>query len=433
METAFDIISLVLFIVVILLAFFRKVNVGVVAVTFGVIMVRIFGLTDKDLIGGFSTSMFTTLVGITLLFAAITQTGALDLLARKIIALAGNKMWVLPIMVYIAGFVIAGVGPGAVPALAIIPALAAIIPALAAIIAVEVGFNPLMLVLIGEQGLMAGRMTPITPEAAIITGAAAEANIANVMPTILVCQTLVTIVSSLVFWFIFKGHKVKQPLNPIERGTLEKFNAKQIISLLSILLMLVLLIFVKVNIGVAAFAVAGLLFLFGVADDGKALKSLPWGTIVMVLAVGSLLNIVNKMGGIDLMSNALAKIMTKGTATPFMGISAALLSLVSSALGVVYPTMMPMCADIAAQVGGVNPVALMAAVGAGGSLSGISPLSTGGALAMAALATALPNRTKEDENKTFVQLFIYAGLAILILIVLCSTIYVPLANLLHGA
>lgn len=421
METAFDIISLVLFIVVILLAFFRKVNVGVVAVTFGVIMVRIFGLTDKDLIGGFSTSMFTTLVGITLLFAAITQTGALDLLARKIIALAGNKMWVLPIMVYIAG-----VGPGAVPALAIIPALAAII-------AVEVGFNPLMLVLIGEQGLMAGRMTPITPEAAIITGAAAEANIANVMPTILVCQTLVTIVSSLVFWFIFKGHKVKQPLNPIERGTLEKFNAKQIISLLSILLMLVLLIFVKVNIGVAAFAVAGLLFLFGVADDGKALKSLPWGTIVMVLAVGSLLNIVNKMGGIDLMSNALAKIMTKGTATPFMGISAALLSLVSSALGVVYPTMMPMCADIAAQVGGVNPVALMAAVGAGGSLSGISPLSTGGALAMAALATALPNRTKEDENKTFVQLFIYAGLAILILIVLCSTIYVPLANLLHGA
>lgn len=200
MGNAFDIISLVLFIVVILLAFFRKVNVGVVAVTFGVIMVRIFGLTDKDLIGGFSTSMFTTLVGITLLFAAITQTGALDLLARKIIALAGNKMWVLPIMVYIAGFVIAGVGPGAVPALAIIPALAAII-------AVEVGFNPLMLVLIGEQGLMAGRMTPITPEAAIITGAAAEANIANVMPTILVCQTLVTIVSSLVFWFIFKGHK----------------------------------------------------------------------------------------------------------------------------------------------------------------------------------------------------------------------------------
>ena len=49
METAFDIISLVLFIVVILLAFFRKVNVGVVAVTFGVIMVRIFGYPGLDI------------------------------------------------------------------------------------------------------------------------------------------------------------------------------------------------------------------------------------------------------------------------------------------------------------------------------------------------------------------------------------------------
>lgn len=80
----------------------------------------------------------------------------------------------------------------------------------------------------------------------------------------------------------------------------------------------------------------------------------------------------------------------------------------------------------------MNPVALMAAVGAGGSLAGISPLSTGGALAMAALATAIPTRTKEDENKTFVDLFIYAGLAIVILAVLCAIVYVPLANLLHG-
>lgn len=130
METAileYDIISLVIFIAVILLAFFRKVNVGIVALTAGVIAVRVFGMNDKALIAGISASMFTTLVGITLLFAAVTQTGALDLLARKIIAMAGNRMWIIPIAVYIAGFIVAGVGPGAIPALAIIPALAAVI------------------------------------------------------------------------------------------------------------------------------------------------------------------------------------------------------------------------------------------------------------------------------------------------------------------
>ena len=422
---AHDVISLILFIAVILLAFFRKVNVGVVALTAGVIAVRIFGLNDKALIGGISASMFTTLVGITLLFAAVTQTGALDLLARKIIALAGNRMWIIPIAVYIAGFIVAGVGPGAIPALAIIPALAAVI-------AVEVGFDPIMLVLIGESGLMAGRMTPITPEAAIITAAAAEAGIEGVMGTVLLCQTLVTIIYSLIMWFLFKGYKIKTPLKPIERTAIEKFNHKQVIALAGIVLMMVMLIFFKVNIGLAAFFVAGILFLFGVADDGKAIKALPWSTIVMVLAVGALLDIVNDMGGIDLLSAGMSSIMTKGTATPIMGISAGLLSLVSSALGVVYPTMMPMCAGIAEQVGGVNPVALMAAVGAGGSLAGISPLSTGGALAMAALGTAIPNLTKEEENKRFVQLFIMAGIALLTLAICCATFYNPIAVLLHG-
>lgn len=416
---AHDVISLLLFIGVILLAFFRKVNVGVVALAVGAIAVRIFGLTDKQLIAGISASMFATLVGITLLFAAVTQTGALDLLARKIIALAGNRMWIIPIAVYIAGFIVAGVGPGAIPALAIIPAIAAVI-------AVEVGFDPIMLVLIGEAGLMAGRMTPITPEAA------ADAGIDNVMGTVLLCQTLVTMIYSVIMWVIFKGYKVKTPLNPIEKNSLPKFNSKQIIALCGVLLMMILLIFCNVNIGIAAFGVAALLFLLGVADDAKAIKALPWGTIVMVLSVGALLDIVNAMGGIDLMSQGMSAIMTKSTATPIMGISAGLLSLVSSALGVVYPTMMPMCAGIAEQVGGVNPVALMAAVGAGGSLAGISPLSTGGALAMAAMGTAIPNLSKEEENRRFIQLFIMAGIALLTLAICCAVFYNLVAALLHG-
>ena len=74
----------------------------------------------------------------------------------------------------------------------------------------------------------------------------------------------------------------------------------------------------------------------------------------------------------------------------------------------------------------------MAAVGAGGSLAGISPLSTGGALAMAALGTAIPNLTKEEENKRFVQLFIMAGIALLTLAICCATFYNPIAVLLHG-
>ena len=76
-----DLLALVLFIVTIVLAFIRKVNIGILAIAVGAIAVRIFGLTDKQLISGISSSMFCTLVGITFLFAVVKSTGALDLLA----------------------------------------------------------------------------------------------------------------------------------------------------------------------------------------------------------------------------------------------------------------------------------------------------------------------------------------------------------------
>lgn len=420
-----DVLALVIFLGVIILAFIRKINIGVLALAVGVLAVRVFGMTDSNLISGISSSMFTTLVGITLLFAVINSTGALELLARKIVALAGKRIWSIPIMLYISGFVIAGVGPGAIPALAIIPAMGISV-------ALEVGYNPVMLALIGEFGLMAGRMTPITPEAAVITGAATSASIENVMPTILVCQTLMSIVFAIIVFVFFKGYQVKAAQEAGVKGSVEKFTRKQLIALVSIIAMLALIIFAGVNIGLSAFFVAAVLLLFGVADDTACLKALPWSTIVMVLGVGALMNIVDAAGGVDLMSNALSSIMTSSTAIPIMGISAGLLSFVSSALGVVYPTMMPMCVDVAAQVGGVNPVALMAAVAAGGSMTGISPMSTGGALTMAALATSKKDFSKEEQNKVFMQLLVLTIIALVVITVSSVLFFNIIANLMHG-
>lgn len=421
-----DVVALILFLVVIIIAFVKKMNVGVLALAVGVIAVRIFGMTDKDLIAGISTSMFATLTGITLLFAIINTTGALDLLARKIVAAAGKHMAIIPIAIYAAGFIVAGIGPGAVPALAIIPALAVSI-------AVEVGYNPVMLAIIGECGLMGGRMTPITPEAAIIESAAESAGLFGVMPTVLICQTFTTVALSIVIYIIFKGYKVKEPKNALSLKDLSKFNSKQIIALLGIVAMLVLLIGFNVNIALVAFLVSAVLVLLGVGDDGVSIMKLPWATICMVLGVGALLDIVNKAGGIDLLSNALFSIMNKTTAIPLMGVAAGLLSLVSSALGVVYPTMMPMSVDIAAQfAGSINPVAMMGAVGVGGSLAGLSPLSTGGALILAALATNDPTFNREKRDKVFVQLFGYAAIGLVVIMITSALGFNFIANTVFG-
>ncbi|MCC0633531.1 SLC13 family permease [Clostridioides sp. ZZV15-6388] len=419
-----DVIALLLFLGVIILAFVRKNNAGILALAIGVIAVRIFGMDDKDLYGAISNSMFTTLVGITLLFAIVNSTGALKLVAEKIVAASGKRVWLIPIAVFIAGFVVAGVGPGAIPALAIIPAMA--VP-----VAITVGYNPVMLALIGECGLMAGRMTPITPEGQIITTVAEGVGIENVMPAVLACQTLSTIVFSIVLFIIFKGYKLKKPINVINSKEIEKFNVKQIISLISIVVMIAFIIIFDMNVGLAAFSVSAVLLLFNIAEDGECIKAIPWSTIVMVLGVGAMMTIVDAAGGIDLMSNALSSLMNSKTATPIMSISAGLMSMVSSALAVVYPTMMPMCVDIAKSVGGVDPLALIAAVGVGGSLAGVSPLSTGGALILAAMGSSKKDFNKEEQNKVFVQLFIMSAVGLLVIAVVSVLFFNGIAHIMH--
>ncbi len=422
-------VSILFFLAVILLGAFRKTNVGVLAFGIGMIAVRVcsatgeFTLTDTDLVKAVSASTFVMLAGITLLFAVINSTGALELLAKKIVSLAKNHIWVISVCVYAAGFIIAGVGPGATPTTAIIPGLSVSI-------AVQVGYNPVMLAIIGILGLCAGRMTPITPEAAIIQGAASSSGVEGVMPAILVCQILLTIVYALVIFFVYKGHHVKTLPANVQMVKTEKFNRKQIISLLTIPVLLVLLIFFKANTGIAAFFLAGILLVFGIADDGKCIKAIPWNTILMVLGVGAILNIVKQTGGIDMMIDGLSAVMTSKTATPLMGISAGLLSTVSSALGVVYPTMMPMAKGIADTLGdGANAVAIMAAIGSGGSLAGLSPLSGGGAMILAALGANDPTFSKEKENRIFVELLVVGFGSLLVIALVSALFYRPIVSL----
>lgn len=131
------------------------------------------------------------------------------------------------------------------------------------------------------------------------------------------------------------------------------------------------------------------------------------------------------------MSAAISSIMNSTTAVPLIGISAGLLSLVSSALGVVYPTMMPMCYDIAVQVGGVEPVALMAAVGVGGSLAGISPMSTGGALILAAMGTNIKDFTATKQTKLFAELLMMACIGLVVIAVVSGLTFNLIAEIMY--
>lgn len=416
--------SLILFVAAIIIAFFRKNNIGVLAMTLGTIGIRFFGISDKQFIAGINIGLFTTLVGITLLFAIVIQTGVLDLIAKKIVGLAGKRIWLLPILIGLTGFILVGIGPGGVPVLAIIPPLAVSI-------ARQTGYNPLMMALIGIMVMTPGRFSPLTPEGAIIISALEKSGLSQLAILAIIINTILTsLVVCLVLFVLFGGHKVKAKKDMEIMAVTEKFTSNQLKALGAIVLMLVLIIFGKVNIGLAALSCAAILLFFRVADDASCIKAMPWNTILMVLFVGALLRVVDKMGGISLMRDALASIMSPSTAASLTGFSAGLLSLVSSALSVVYPTMMPICVDLANQIGGTHPVALMSAVAEGGALAGTSPMSTGGALILAALGGELKKEfTKEYQNKVFAQLLLVSGINLVVLLICAFIFYGPIAQL----
>ena len=416
--------SLILFVAAIIIAFFRKNNIGVLAMTLGTIGIRFFGISDKQFIAGINIGLFTTLVGITLLFAIVIQTGVLDLIAKKIVGLAGKRIWLLPILIGLTGFILVGIGPGGVPVLAIIPPLAVSI-------ARQTGYNPLMMALIGIMAMTPGRFSPLTPEGAIIISALEKSGLSQLAILAIIINTiLASLVVCLVLFVLFGGHKVKAKKDMEIMAVTEKFTSNQLKALGAIVLMLVLIIFGKVNIGLAALSCAAILLFFRVADDASCIKAMPWNTILMVLFVGALLRVVDKMGGISLMRDALASIMSPSTAASLTGFSAGLLSLVSSALSVVYPTMMPICVDLANQIGGTHPVALMSAVAEGGALAGTSPMSTGGALILAALGGELKKEfTKEYQNKVFAQLLLVSGINLVVLLICAFIFYGPIAQL----
>ena len=191
--------SLIALAAAIILGFVRKLNVGIVAIALAYIIGIAYGLSAKQITGGFSSSMAMTMIGVMYLFAIVSKNGTLELLAKKITDLAHGNRYLLYVAIYVIGIILSGVGPGAIPTLAIVPVLA--IP-----VALKAGMNPILLSLIGQMGAQCVRMCPITPEAVVVRDLMVEQGLdGSTLPAMwsLWATEIVMIIACFIF---FKGY-----------------------------------------------------------------------------------------------------------------------------------------------------------------------------------------------------------------------------------
>ena len=85
---------------------------------------------------------------------------------------------------------------------------------------------------------------------------------------------------------------------------------------------MITVIFLGFDVGLMSYTIAFILLLFRVSDEKKSVSSIPWGTLLMISGINMLMSLVIGLGGIDLLAEGLATLMTPKTAPGVMGLTA---------------------------------------------------------------------------------------------------------------
>jgi Na+/H+ antiporter NhaD/arsenite permease-like protein len=368
-------------------------NVGVLAVALAwIVGVLVGGIPVGSVMGGFPGQLFLTLAGVTLLFGLAQGNGTLDRLTHYAVRSCRGNRGVIPIMFFALAAGIASIGPGNI-------ATAALMAPMAMATAGRVGVPLFLMAIMVGNGANSGSLSPIAPTGIIVNGIMARTGMTGYEGQTYVYNLAAHAMVAFAGYFLFGGWRLfaRSPAagqagaDGQHRGDM-RFEIRHWVTLAVIAVLVVGVIFFDVNVGMGAFAAAVLLVLLRFGDDREAIKRMPWGVIVMVCGVTVLISVLEKAQGIDLIVSQIGRYASPATLSPSVAMLTGLVSVYSSTSGVVLPAFLPMVPGLAEQVSGVDPFAIASSMNIGGHLVDVSPLSTIGALCIAAAPATSDSR-----------------------------------------
>ena len=379
----------------IILSCFTELNVGLLSIALAwVIGVYIGGFPLKDITGGFPVDLFLTLAGVTLLFSQARVNGTLEKVAHEAVRLCRGRVGFVPIMYFVLGAALASAGPGNI-------ASTGLLAPMAMATSLRMGIPPFLMAIMVGNGANSGSLSPFAPTGIIVSGLMTKIHLPGMELRTWLFNLAAHAMVAFVGYFAFGGWKLIARADVVKAAPDETkpLDKNQILTLIAIALLIVGVVVGKVNIGMAAFAAAMLLSLVRAADDGEAIRHMPWGTIMMVCGVTVLISLMEKTSGLAIFTSLLARISTPATIIPFLASIVGVISAYSSTSGVVLPAFLPMVPGLVQSIGGgIAPAALASTMNVAGHLVDVSPLSTIGALCIASIPAG------KESRKLFNQL-----------------------------
>jgi di/tricarboxylate transporter len=379
-------ISLAALVIAVVGGIVMRLNVGLLSFALAYLVgVGLGGMTAGQVTAGFPTSLFLVLVAVMLLFAQAQVNGTLSKLAHRTVALARGNVGMVPIVFFFLTMTVATLGGGNIAA-------AALIAPVAMSAASGLGISGFLMVIMVGNGANAGAYSPIAPTGIVANELMAQMGLEGVewvtFWNTFMAQSFVAFAG----YFLLGGTKLLRSGRSVDVGAvhvdpadLEPLTREQWITVLVTAGLLASIIFLGVDLIVGAFAASAILLVARVSSEDRAIAAVSWSTILMICGVSTLISVLAETGGINMIVDGLVAISTPTSVTGMVAFVAGIISAYASTVGVVLPMFLPTVPGLAERLG-ADALAIASSINVGGHLVDVSPLSTIGALCVAAAA-----------------------------------------------
>lgn len=381
------IISLIVLMIIVLIScFVPRLNPGLLSLLAAfVIGMYLANMSLAQVLAFFPTNLFIMLLSMTIVFGTAQYNGTLEKVTQKAMSLIKGQDLLLPLLLFVMAFFFSALGPGNIISVAILAPVAMSLSK-------QRKISPLVMAIMMCTGANAGAFSPFAPTGIITIGLIEKIKVdPQIVWTVFAAAAALQSISALFAYAIFiirtkrRGLYTHSKTESPKESVVSKFNAQQKSTLFFILLLLTGVIFFNIQLIVMATAIAILMFLFNLGSEEEVLKTIPWGTIVMVSGIAVLIGLMEKIGGLDLATSFIANTTSTHLINAALAFVTGVVSAYSSSSGVVLPAFLPLIPGLAEKMMIGNIVPLVIAVAVGSHMVDVSPLSTLGALSIAAV------------------------------------------------
>ncbi|EPQ6278606.1 SLC13 family permease, partial [Acinetobacter baumannii] len=391
-----------------------KINIGFFTIAFAYLIGCFgMGLKPSEVIELWPVKIFFIILSVTLFYNFALANGALEKLASHLLYKCRKFPQFLPLAIFFAATIIAGLGAGFYTVLAFMAPITLLL-------CKKTNMNMIIGGMAANYGALAGANF-MTSQSGIIFRSLME-NTGITSQTAFSYSSgifVLTLIIPIAVLGIYTLWNRKSNSIVIEDQKPEPFDKKQKQSIFLIILMMsIVLVFPilhlvfpdvktisflnsKIDIAFLAITFSLISLLMKLADEKKVIALVPWGTLIMICGVGMLIALGVKLGIITTLSEWLANNVPVWVIPVLLCLISAIMSVFSSTLGVVAPTLFPIVPALAL-TSGLNPLVLFICIVVGAQSTAISPFSSGGSLIMASAPADI------DKTKFFNQLLFKA-------------------------